>query len=161
MPLVRSTGWSGLGEIWRLLDDLYIPTWLMNADPAGLPGEHSGKSQREQTLHHAGVITTGHLLAGDGEHKKALPEAGLKGIAGLDYSCSAATESVPTGLLASLMRRLRRRLKPKPAAMPKMGSGPGTGVGAEKLLIVAMPGPAVSSKEKALKPNVSPTRTLN
>lgn len=64
----------------------------------------------EQTLLHAGVITTCHLLAGGGEYKKALPEAGLKGIADVGYSCSAATESVLTGLLARLMRRLSRRL---------------------------------------------------
>jgi hypothetical protein len=42
--------------------------------------------------------------------KKALPEAGLKGIADVDYSCAATTESVLTGLLARLMRRLNRRL---------------------------------------------------
>jgi hypothetical protein len=64
----------------------------------------------EQTLLHAGVITTCHLLAGEGVYKKSPARGRAEGHCRLGYSCSATTESVLTGLLARLMRRLSRRL---------------------------------------------------
>jgi len=64
----------------------------------------------EQTLLDAGVITTCHLLVGEGEYKKSPAIGRAEGHCRLGYSCSATTESVLPGLLARLMRRLSRRL---------------------------------------------------
>ena len=84
------------------------------------------------------------------------PVAGLTGATLVTAKCQVLNQ-VPVTVeislvpLWSLMRFLSLRLKPKAAARPRIGSGPGTddvagaelGMGAEKLLIVAVASPLV------------------
>ena len=76
--------------------------------------------------------------------------------------------------LWSLMRFLSLRLKPKAAARPRIGRGPGTddvadavaivelGMGAEKLLMVAVALEVLWPESSwRLKPKVSPSATAN